>query len=814
MSGFEKLGVFFLGREFTPNAEPSAGNPLLYDAKDLTTHGVILGMTGSGKTGLALALLEEAAIDGIPALAIDPKGDLANLLLTFPALAPADFHPWIDGDEAARKGMTPEEYAVKTADTWKNGLAEWGQDGARIQRLRDAVEMTVYTPGNTAGCPLQILRSFDAPPPELLNDSSALRDRILSAVSGLLGLTGIHADPVQSREHILLSNILDRAWREGRNLDIAALIGDVQKPPFEKIGVFDLESFYPAKERFGLAMALNNLIASPGFSAWMEGEPLNIQRLLYTPEGKPRLSILSIAHLSESERMFFVTILLNELLAWVRAQSGTGSLRALLYMDEIFGYFPPNANPPSKTPMLTLLKQARAYGLGVVLATQNPVDLDYKGLSNTGTWWIGRLQTERDKMRVIEGLEGAAGSTGTAFDRAATEQLLAGLGNRVFLMRNVHDDAPVLFQTRWALSYLRGPMTLPQIKQAMAGSSSGTPRNAPPPPPTPSPAPVALPAPAAQTDAPAVRPVLPPEIPEYFLRPSQPMGALTYRPGIVGVSRLHFVDAKSKLDTWVTRSLLAPVGEDGFADWESARVEGDLKETLERQPQTGVAFCALPTAATRKSAPDQWQKTLKSHLYQNITLNIFSAPEFGLSSMPEESEGDFRTRITQRLREQRDVEISRIKATYAPKLQTLTDRVRRAEEKVQREKAQAGQQTLSTILGAGATMLGALLGRRALSASTLSRAASTMKSAGKIRKESADVERADESLDVSRQRLADLEKDFEMELESLAVQFEPGAIQVEQITIRPRKTDITIGAIGLCWMPYRKSLNEAPDFGA
>jgi hypothetical protein len=413
MQDFEKLGVFYLGKTFDlATGQVQADQPVLYDAKDLTTHAVVLGMTGSGKTGLCVDLLEEAAIDGIPALVIDPKGDIGNLLLTFPKLAASDFRPWIDESEATRKGLSPDDFATQTALNWKSGLAQWGQDGARVQRLRDAVDMAIYTPGNTSGRPLQILRSFSAPPQAILDDASALRDRILSAVSGLLGLMGLSADPIQSREHILLSNILDRAWREGRSLDIAGLIMEIQKPPFERIGVFDLEAFYPAKERFGLAMALNNLIASPGFSAWMEGEPLDIQRLLFTADGRPRVSVLSIAHLSDAERMFFVTILLNEVVAWMRAQSGTSSLRALLYMDEIFGYFPPTGNPPSKTPMLTLLKQARAFGLGCVLSTQNPVDLDYKGLANAGTWMIGRLQTERDKMRVIEGLEGVLASAG------------------------------------------------------------------------------------------------------------------------------------------------------------------------------------------------------------------------------------------------------------------------------------------------------------------------------------------------------------------------------------------------------------------
>jgi len=397
MQDFEKLGSFYLGKAYDAATKQVTDDLLLYDAKDLTTHAVCVGMTGSGKTGLCISLLEEAAIDGIPALIIDPKGDLGNLLLTFPELRPSDFEPWLEAADAARKGLTLPQLAEKTAETWRKGLGDWHQPVDRIARLKQAADVSIYTPGSTAGRPLTVLRSFDAPPQETIDDTSAFRDYILSAVSGLLALIGIDGDPLRSREHILLSSIMDHHWRLGQNLDIPALIHAIQKPPFAKVGVFDLDSFFPANDRLGLAMSLNNLIASPGFAVWTQGEPLDIQRLLYTPAGKPRLTILSIAHLADSERMFFVTILLNAVLAWMRTQSGTSSLRALLYMDEIFGYFPPTANPPSKQPMLTLLKQARAFGLGVVLATQNPVDLDYKGLANTGTWLIGRLQTDRDK---------------------------------------------------------------------------------------------------------------------------------------------------------------------------------------------------------------------------------------------------------------------------------------------------------------------------------------------------------------------------------------------------------------------------------
>ena len=464
---FEKLGVFYLGRLYDTETRKIQDELLLYDSKDLVTHGVIVGMTGSGKTGLGISLIEEAAIDGVPVIAIDPKGDLGDLMLTFPQLQPDDFRPWINPDDARKKEMTPEQYAAQQAALWGKGLADWGQSGERIQKLRDAAEFAIYTPGSNAGIQVSILKSLSAPDESVLQDGDLMRARVSTTVTSLLGLLGIEADPIQSREHILLSTIFDTAWREGRDMDLATLVHQVQAPPFKKIGILDLESFYSTKDRFALVMALNNLVASPGFRSWLEGEPLDINQILYTPTGKPRVAIFSIAHLGDSERMFFVSLLLNQILGWMRSLPGTTSLRALVYMDEIFGYFPPVGNPSAKLPLLTLLKQARAYGVGILLSTQNPVDLDYKGLSNAGTWFVGRLQTERDKARLLDGLEGVSAQAG-GFDRQATEQIISGLGSRVFLMNSVHEDSPAIFQTRWAMSYLCGPLTRVQIRSLMA----------------------------------------------------------------------------------------------------------------------------------------------------------------------------------------------------------------------------------------------------------------------------------------------------------------------------------------------------------
>ncbi len=819
MQDYEKLGVFYLGREFDPARAAPTDNLLLYDSRDLTTHAVCVGMTGSGKTGLCLALLEEAAIDGVPAICIDPKGDLTNLLLTFPNLAPSDFAPWVDSAEAARKGVSVEEYASQTAANWKKGLEQWGQPPERVARFRDAVDLAIYTPGASTGLPLSVLRSFAAPSEAVLADATALRDRVATVVSGLLAQLDRDADPIKSREHILLSNILERAWREGKNLDLVALIGAVQKPGFDKVGAFDLETFFPAKERLELAMAINNLIASPGFSSWMEGEPLDAQRLLFTAEGKPRISIISIAHLDDSQRMFIVTLVLNELISWMRAQSGTSSLRALFYMDEIFGYFPPTANPPSKPPMLTLLKQGRAFGLGCVLATQNPVDLDYKGLSNAGTWFIGRLQTERDKMRVIDGLESALSGSG-AYDRAALDKMMSALTQRVFLMRNVHDDAPVLFQSRWALSYLRGPLTGPEISRLMSARKSSTSGGA------------TGPARSAQEDPLSSAPdVLAPSVTristappssaatsrppagaaEYFIPATKGAGPITYKPLIMGLTKLHFIDAKLGLDTWRSSAYLAPLADDGSEVlWPEAKVSADLKSRLATTPANDAAFAALPSTAMRAASFTGWGKSLSASLYESARAEVLVCDALKGTSAPGESEGEFRARLALAARERRDGAVEELRRKYAPKLQTFDDRERRAQERIAREQSQLTQQKFQTAISIGASILGAFMGRKTVSVTNMNRAATAVRSATRIGRESGDVDRADENLDVIRQQRAELQRQFEADKATLERTLDVSAISLRSVQVTPRKSDIAIGEIALVWAPWRTGADGFP----
>ena len=798
---FEKLGVFYLGRRYDLAKKKREDDLVLYDSRDLVTHALCVGMTGSGKTGLCIGLIEEAAIDGIPSILIDPKGDLADMLLTFPELSPSEFRPWINEEDAARKGQSPEEYAKAQAEMWRKGLAEWGEGPERIAKLRASADFAIYTPGSSAGLPVSILKSFAAPSPAVREDEEALRERVATTATGLLALMGIEADPVRSREHILVATILGGAWSRGEDVDLPGLLAKIQAPAFSKVGALDLESFFPSKDRFALAMKLNNLLAAPGFSAWLEGEPLEVGSLLRTAQGKPRVSIFSIAHLSDAERMFFVTLLLNEVVGWMRAQPGTTSLRALLYMDEIAGYFPPVATPPAKAPLLTLLKQARAFGVGIVLATQNPVDLDYKGLSNCGTWFLGRLQTERDKARVLEGLEGAAAGA-KGFDRGKMEETLAGLGSRVFLMNNVHEDAPEVFETRWCLCYLRGPLTRAQIKTLMdpvrKAREARDPGEAARKPPA---------APSAAGTA-GARPVLPPEVPQHFapVRGSAPGGAtLFYRPAILGSAQIQFDDRKAGVSSSEEIVLLAPVtGGPEAVRWEEAKEASLTVADLEKEPGAGAAFEDLPSPAARGKSYEAWGKDLAAFLYRDRALTVFRSPSSKEVSRPGESEADFRSRLQQAWRERRDEATGKLREKYAAKLASLESRLRAAEQKVDREKQETTFAGVQTAISVGAAVLGAFLGRKAISATTIGRATTAARGAGRTAQQAGDVARAKETAGAIKQQIADLEGELQAEIDAAASVADPATEKLEPITLRPKKSDIAVRLTALVWLPHWK----------
>lgn len=783
MPEFEKMGVFYLGRGYDPDSRETTDDLLLYDSRDLTTHAVCVGMTGSGKTGLCVSILEEAAMDGIPAIALDPKGDLSNLMLTFPGLTPEEFLPWIDPEDAARKGMTPEAYASVTAETWKQGLLQWGQTGERIAELRRRAEFRLYTPGGSAGIPLSVIHSLDAPASEVMDEPEALAERIETAVSGFLTLAGERNIEVHGRDHVLLSAIIGHAWSQGSDMSLEELIRSVQSPPMKTLGVLDVESFYPAQERMKLAMRLNSLAASPGFAPWTRGEPLNINGLLRSPDGRPRISILSLAHLSDEQRMFFVSLLLNEMVAWMRSLPGTGSLRAILYMDEIFGFFPPSAAPPSKRPMLTLLKQARAYGLGVVLATQNPVDLDYRGLSNTGTWFVGRLQTERDKQRLMDGLESASLSV---MDRQEMDRLLSGLDKRVFLLHNVHRKNPSLFQTRWAMSYLRGPLTAAQMRGLRQ---------------------------EVETREPAVvrgvvpsrsRPAAPPGIQEFHAaletRPG-PDQRVLYRPCLYASAKLHFVSAREKVDIWEDCSFALPLSGSNGGDWKSALCVMHKPLAMAGEPGSTAEYEGFDPGDLSAAALKHFHARAATWLYQEQALRLWLGGTPRTASEPGEDKGAFVARLLQGNREDRDARAARLRDSFAKRLETIQDRVRRAEQRLEREKSQYSHQKTQTAVSVGATIMGALLGR-GIGAGSVGRATTAVRGATRASRERQDIQAAENELRVQRERLRELEQEFEARLAEMDEPLRADDLPLEEKLVRPRKADIHIASSGLLWVPW------------
>jgi hypothetical protein len=803
----EKLGSFYLGAAYDLQSKSVTDEAINYDARDLTTHAVCVGMTGSGKTGLCIGLLEEAAIDKVPAIIIDPKGDMTNLMLQFEQLNPEDFKPWINADDASRKGKTVDEYAQAMSELWKNGLGQWGQGTDRMRLLKQSVEYTIYTPGSDSGVPINILGSFAAPKVDFDSDSEMLRERIQGTVAALLGMVGSKEDPVRSREGILLANLFEHYWRDGEDIDLAKLILGIQNPPMSKLGVFDMDTFYPEKDRFNLAMDFNTLVASPQFQYWLQGEPLDIEKIYFTSEGKPRHSIFYIAHLSESERMFFVTLLLNSLISWMRRQSGTTSLRSLLYFDEIFGYFPPTANPPSKKPLLTLLKQARAYGVGSVLVTQNPVDIDYKGLSNAGTWFIGKLQTERDKMRVLEGLEGAiaeAGGQTLDFD-----SIIPALGSRVFLMHNVHGDAPVIYHTRWAMSYLRGPLTRPQVKQLMTDRKENRTFQAV----------SASPSQAAITPVDinqSVRPSIDPGVIQKFfavwkssseakreLQTADEL-SLVYEPNMICAGDVRFYDQKRDVDHVKTLSYLTNAPDSmGRIDWDAALPLAGRDFTLLDEPDhpdtLSISYMEVPDTANSKKEITKIEKEFSDWLYHNQLYNILEHDKFDLYQQENESAESFRMRVQQEAKEERDADVDDLKDKYEAKFRRVEEKIRKEEQDLEEAKSDRSGRRTEEFVGMAETLISVFSRRRSRSlSSTLSKRRMRQKANQKVEESMEDLEELHEDFQ-------SLEIELKEKLDRISEEWDEIASDVEVREIKPRRSDVSLNYVFLAWIPYWKS---------
>ena len=812
---------YFLGKVFDPKTNSLTADPVLLDPANLTTHCVVTGMTGSGKTGLCIGLLEEAALHQVPALIIDPKGDLTNLVLHFPNQDAADFEPWIDPEAARREGKTVAQMASETAERWKKGLADWGMGRDQLEELSRAATYTIYSPGSTAGVPVNILSSFEAPAISWEENVEILRERISTTVTAILGLVGMsEIDPLRSREHILLSSLIENAWMGGKSLSLTELILQVQNPPLERLGAFPMDSFFPEKDRFDLALLLNNFLASPSFQVWQQGQPLDIQALLFTKEGTPRHSIFYLAHLSENERMFFVTLLFAAVESWMRSQRGTGNLRALLYFDEIMGYLPPVANPASKTVMLRMLKQARAFGVGLLLATQNPVDVDYKALSNAGTWMIGRLQTEQDKQRLLDGLSSAGGTT----DLQTLDKLISGLQKRVFMLHSVYRSAPVLFNTRWALNYLAGPMTRDQLRAANALAGVKI-----------LPASSATPSPVATTatgkfngqskDLSSSRPAIRGDVSEYFMpnnlglssaaaKAGIPAGiaaeGFAYRPGILAQAEVRYLSRAYNLEhTKKITTILEDAGS-GLIRWEESLAREIPLTELENSPLANSQFHPIPAWLADPKKIPEIKKDFLDWIYRSGGLKIRANAKLKLYADPAWSEADFNREIERVLEDTVKAESEKALASLDAKITAMERKIESQELDVRAAESAVGQRRLETLATGGSTVIGMLTGKRRSLSGTLSK--NRMASAAKDRLEAEKV-----TLKQYQDQLSALQKERAEAEKQIQEKWAKTEEEVKEVTIKPQRSDIYLEAFAIVWLPYylvrvEDSLREIPAF--
>ena len=761
----ENLKLFYVGLKDK--------EPFFYKNKDLTTHAAIIGMTGSGKTGLGISILEEACIDNIPTFIIDPKGDMTNLALAFPQMSAQDFAPYVDENEAQNKGMSADEFAASEAQTWKNGIEGSFQSLERVGLFKDSAGLKIYTPKSSSGVGVALLGDFARP--NLDAGSEEFGEYVGSLASSVLSLVGIEND-VNSKEHLLISNIFIDKFSRGADVSLEELIGFIATPPFAKIGVFDVEKFYPSSERMKLAVKINTLLASPDFRAWLSGERLDISKMLFNANGKAKCNIFTISHLKDGERMFFVTLLLNEIIAWMRKTEGTSSLRAVLYMDEIFGFFPPNGNPPSKTPMLTLLKQARAHGLGVILSTQNPVDLDYKGLSNIGTWFIGRLQTAQDKARVIDGMTGLAGS---AMDKGEIENLISNLQKRNFLLKNIHEDGLSVISTRWALSYLKGPLSREQISNLMSEKKQNLALNS------------GVSGNGKISAAREPRPIISGEIEQIFDACAD--GGKILKPNLLGTAKVRFYDAKKSIDeTRDISYLYALEPDDKSADWSQAS-EG-VRLTFGKEP-ANAGFAQPPGFVTKAKNFKDLERDFKDFIFRNYALELYNALD--LHSKPGESREEFYVRLSDKCNEILETASAKLTAKYEKERANLEAKLERAELKLQKEQKDAVASGLDAAINIGASLLGALFGGK--SRASLSKVASGARSANRVLKERGDVKISEQSVSDLQEALDALTRDYEQQAQALKDANDPRNLSLEVVKILPKKSDIYDEKVALLW---------------
>ena len=778
---YEKLKLFYIGKEKIDGQI----TPLVYQNKDLLTHAAIIGMTGSGKTGLGVTLLEEAAIDAIPSIIIDPKGDMTNLLLNFPELNPSDFEPWLDDSEVSNSGGTKEELAIKVSNSYKEGIQRDFQDLSRVKKLKDSADFTIYTPGSSAGVQVSILSSFKAPTIEILEDMELFSNIINSTVHSILSLIDNKSDET-SKESILLASIFTSYFKEQKDLTLEELITLIVTPPFSKIGVFDLETFFPQSDRLKFALKINTIIASPSFSSWLEGESLDISKMLYSQSGKAKVNIFSIAHLNDSQRMFFVTILLNQILAWMRRQEGTTSLKALLYMDEIFGYFPPQANPPSKQPMLTLLKQARSFGIGVILSTQNPVDIDYKGLSNIGTWFIGRLQTKQDIEKVIDGLSSASEN---GLNKQELSLALGTLAKRNFIMKNINEESIKTFETRWALSYLKGPLSKDAIKKLMENKKNNSPKN--------------LEEKKSEVNEPFIdvskgksKPVIVSSIKEKYSYSSQNnayymQGYLLFSCSVHYLYTLKNVDLKENINFKI------------YLDEKATEINFDEKEdvliySFDEKEKTNSFYYELPSFIQNEKELKLLERDFADYVYRNFKLTLYKNDTLKISSKQYESLDDFKIRIQDRLNEQIDEKIENLKQKFEKENTLLEQKISKLFEKLKKEEQDSISATTNSIISIGTSILGAFFGKSSKTA-IVSKVATSSRGVSKALKERSDIKTVQGEIDALQSLQDGLEEKLKIEIEKINDEFNISKYTIEEFFIKPKRTDIYDIKIELLW---------------
>ncbi len=769
---YEKLGLFYLGKD-------AANDSLtLYKSKDLTTHAAIIGMTGSGKTGLGIGLIEEAAIDNIPSIVIDPKGDMGNLCLAFPKMQGDDFLPWVDASEAANNGKSLEQTAEDTAGMWKKGIESFAQDTQRVQTFGD-VQKTIFSPGSSAGVSVNILGNFEAPSSEILEDTDTFSSLINATVSSLLALINIEGDSINSKEHILLSNIFYFFWTKGISLSLEDLIGHVATPPFEKIGVLALSKFYPQEQRMKLAMLLNSLISSLTFASWTQGEPLDIQNMLYDANGKAKISIFSISHLNDNERMFFVTILLNAYISWMRRQRGSTTLKAILYMDEVFGFFPPSKNPPSKEPMLLLLKQARAFGTGIILSTQNPVDLDYKALSNIGTWFIGKLQTKQDIEKVVEGI-----ASQSVLEKEEIAAKIASLKGRHFFLKNINSEASSEFYTRWTLSYLKGPLRSEDIKELMLRTKNESlkvkPQEA-----------------KKSTNSQTSKPIVSETIKEYFVDSGFNADSPLY-PALFAHAKLKFFNQAKQIDTLEDLYYTLSLDENTQnIHWQEARQE-EWREKSARMIH-GASYAALPEILTQEKTLKKFEKQFGDFLYDTKSLELFSFKELKLSSKLHQSKRDFLVEAENILKEKRDEKVQEIQEKFQSKYKSLENKLEQLEFKFEKEESDVAGKATDTILSIGLTLVGAFFGNKGISASTITKGATAMRNGKAYLKEKNDLKSVSALMENIQEEMHSLELDLQNEIQKSEKEFNIENYEIQTLAIKPKRSDIRIEDFALLW---------------